>query len=68
MSILEEKGTLNTIINGREYRFETKYKHNDNMRESFDQLAQLCFDGLSLERWYQDVYKRQALPIESISK
>lgn len=54
MSILEEKGTLNTIINGRKYRFETKYQHNDTMRQSFDQLAQLCFDGLSLERWYQN--------------
>ncbi|MBC8559485.1 GNAT family N-acetyltransferase [Fumia xinanensis] len=45
---------MNTIINGRKYRFETKYQHNDTMRQSFDQLAQLCFDGLSLERWYQN--------------
>ena len=41
-------------INGREYRFETSYQHNDEMRQSFDSLAQLCFDGLSLERWYQN--------------
>ena len=45
---------MNPIINGREYRFETEYKHNDDMRQSFDQLTQLCFDGLSLERWYQN--------------
>lgn len=45
---------MKAMIHGREYRFETAFQHCDAMRQSFNRLSQLCFEGLSLERWYQN--------------
>lgn len=45
---------MKATINRREYRFEKSYQHDPVLRQRFDALAQLSFDGLSLERWYQN--------------
>jgi len=51
----EWNGKLKCNINGNEYEFIKDIKDDDQIRESFNRLAQETF-GLSFEQWYQNGY------------
>ncbi len=42
-------------IQGKKYLYESKYRDNDNLRRSFNDLANRIFD-IDFEAWYQEGY------------
>ncbi len=53
-------------VNGKEYQFNKGYGKNNELRKSFNNLAQRIF-GFDFEQWYQDGYwKEQYIPYSMI--